>query len=414
MSGLRSFLQPFIELQRTHNYRWKLFEKKDRDFIYVRDRDNKNKTYSLTPLVKDSKQDCNQAWVNVQAKGEDDWVENIKQDTNWSEIKAFVLKYLEQSNKGSSNTNAKSHLNSLERFDVKLTWSAINDWLHRDHQYGDSGFRNKLDSLSQIRKAFFKRDGKDPHWLQKQLLERERENHNSMKPRNRASRQEGAKVRAIISKEDAEKYFDENIDRHPLGVWCLAMMLCYGLRNHELFHIQKLKNGFILVPWGLTKSIDDHAVWPLYKSWIDRYQLFDNFKKHQDKLQRNSKPDIRDPEDVNQKITLSHKDDRGLCYNNQVLGAYITDNTIGSKGSMPQLLGNNPQRKKQKIPAIPYDLRHTYAVTMASDPCWSHVSEEETAKAMGHSLEIHRRNYQLWIDGDKQRKRLIENFRHPY
>ena len=30
----------------------------------------------------------------------------------------------------------------------KLTWGSIKDWLHRDHQYGDSGFRNKLDSLS--------------------------------------------------------------------------------------------------------------------------------------------------------------------------------------------------------------------------------------------------------------------------
>lgn len=414
MSRSSCELQSYVDLQKTHDYRWKLFEKKDRDFIYVRDRDDKNKTYSLTPLTKHSKQDCKQAWADVQNKGEDNWYKNIKEDSNWSEIKKFILDYLEKSNKGSSNANAKSHLNSLEKINPKLTWGSIKDWLHRDHQYGDSGFRNKLDSLSQIRKAFFLRDGEDPHWLQKQLLERERENHNSMKPRNRSSKQEGAKVRAIIPKETAEKYFDENIGQYPLGVWCPAMMLCYGLRNHELWHIQKLDNGFILVPWGLTKSIDDHAVWPLYQSWLDRYHLFDNFKKHQERLNRNSKPDIRDPEDVSQRITLSHKDDRGLCYNNKVLGAYITDHTIGSKGSMPPLLGDNPKRKSHKIAAIPYDLRHTYAVTMASDPNWSHVSEEETAKAMGHSLEVHRRNYQLWIDGDKQRRRLIDGFKHPY
>ncbi len=47
-------------------------------------------------------------------------------------------------------------------------------------------------------------------------------------------------------------------------------------------------------------------------------------------------------------------------------------------------------------------------------PNWAHISEEETAKAMGHSLEVHRRNYQLWIDGDKQRRRLIDGFKHPY
>ena len=45
MSRSSCELQSYVDLQRSHDYRWKLFEKKDRDFIYVRDRDDKNIIY---------------------------------------------------------------------------------------------------------------------------------------------------------------------------------------------------------------------------------------------------------------------------------------------------------------------------------------------------------------------------------
>ena len=59
-----------------------------------------------------------------------------------------------------------------------------------------------------------------------------------------------------------------------LEKWCLVIQLCYGLRNHELFHIEKIKRKkddskdlekWIYIPgaWR-TKSKKQHYDFPLY------------------------------------------------------------------------------------------------------------------------------------------------------
>ena len=47
-------------------------------------------------------------------------------------------------------------------------------------------------------------------------------------------------IRGIPTKEEAETYFDSMPKEFELEKWCLAIQLCYGLRNHELFHIEKI------------------------------------------------------------------------------------------------------------------------------------------------------------------------------
>ena len=261
----RIALEKYIAIQESFDDRWRLFARNDRDFIYVKELGKSKTRFSLKPLLKYSDEDCKKALKIAQAKGQEDWVIDNTQTGNWTEVKRFVADYLNRTNKGSSNTNTLSHLNNLILVDPKFSWEEIKKWLHREHKYGDSGFRNKLDSLTQIRKAFFQRDSEDPLWLTANNIRDERGIHNANKPKKKGDQQESAKVRAIVSKEDAEKYFDTYIHKYPLEVWCLAMMLCYGLRNHELWFVQPLKDDFIRIPWGLTKSIKDHVVWPLYK-----------------------------------------------------------------------------------------------------------------------------------------------------
>ena len=414
----RLALEKYIAIQESFDDRWRLFARTDRDFIYVKELGHSSNRYSLAPLLKYSDEDCKKALNIARAKGQDDWIIDNTQTGNWTEVKRFVADYLNRTNKGSSNTNTLSHLNNLILVDPKFSWEEIKKWLHREHKYGDSGFRNKLDSLTQIRKAFFQRDSEDPLWLTANNIRDERGIHNANKPKKKGDQQESAKVRAIVSKEDAEKYFDTYIHKYPLEVWCLAMMLCYGLRNHELWFVQPLKDDFIRIPWGLTKSIKDHVVWPLYKSWIKRYGLIENLSENQKILHKRCTPDIRDVNNQTQKAKLDFEEDRGITMNNKKLGDFITTRTIGTRGKMPELIGDDPRRGKRnggvKVDARPYDLRHTFAVTMATDPAWSHISEEQTAKAMGHGLEVHRRNYQLWIDAEKETERLIKEFEHPY
>ena len=67
--------------------------------------------------------------------------------------------------------------------------------------------------------------------------------------------------------------------------------------------------------------------------------------------------------------------------------------------------------KKQNL--SPYDLRHTWAIRMATDPRWSHVSDSDAAAAMGHDLETHRKHYQKWISNEENRVKVMSKITLP-
>ena len=79
------------------------------------------------------------------------------------------------------------------------------------------------------------------------------------------------------------------------------MMMCYGLRNHEIWYIKKLENLFIEVPGRLTKSQEDRIVWPAFAEWDKRYGLFENFNKYKKFLRRKRKPEIKSLKDTNKR-----------------------------------------------------------------------------------------------------------------
>ena len=60
---------------------------------------------------------------------------------------------------------------------------------------------------------------------------------------------------------------------------------------------------------------------------------------------------------------------------------------------------------KQAI--TPYDLRHTYAIRLATDPRCSHISIEEAAQAMGHDIATHKKHYQYWISSEEKKKQIM-------
>ena len=56
------------------------------------------------------------------------------------------------------------------------------------------------------------------------------------------SAQDLTATRGIVSKEEAEQYLDANSTEFPFQCWAIAMMMCYGMRNHELWHCSPLEN----------------------------------------------------------------------------------------------------------------------------------------------------------------------------
>jgi len=126
--------------------------------------------------------------------------------------------------------------------------------------------------------------------------------------------------------------------------WVYGMMATYGLRNHEVFHLDLV--NFPRVQVLETTKTGAREVWPCYPEWATEWEL--------DKV-------LLPPVELNR--------------SNQALGHSVT------------------RYLSPLLPFQPYDLRHAWAIrTMTFG--WP---VELSARQMGHSVEVHTRTYQQWI-----------------
>ena len=56
-----------------------------------------------------------------------------------------------------------------------------------------------------------------------------------------------------------------------------------------------------------------------------------------------------------------------------------------------------------------YDLRHTWAIRIATDKEWNHISNEKAAAAMGQDIDVHTKNYQRWISKESKKKTFMDS-----
>lgn len=56
---------------------------------------------------------------------------------------------------------------------------------------------------------------------------------------------------------------------------------------------------------------------------------------------------------------------------------------------------------REILQRLPYDLRHAWAIRLASDPAYAHISAETAAEMMGHSRDVHKEIYLFWITKDE-------------
>ena len=147
---------------------------------------------------------------------------------------------------------------------------------------------------------------------------------------------------------------DEAIARHrekisnPAWRWVYGMMATYGLRNHEVFFVDLSKFPVVQV-LEKTKT-GSREVWPCYPEWAEQWNL-----------QNKILPPVN------------------LDRSNQKIGHSVTEYL------------------SPKLPFVPYDLRHAWAIRTLL----YHWPVELSARQMGHSLEIHVRSYQRWITGQQ-------------
>jgi hypothetical protein len=164
---------------------------------------------------------------------------------------------------------------------------------------------------------------------------------------------------------DTERYIPSDSEitstrekiKNPSWQWVYGIMAVYGLRNHEVFHLD-LSELPVLKVLATTKT-KERLVFPLPSDWINQWEL-NKAKIPQIKLDRA----------------------------NRDIGGVVTK-----------------AFKRENIGFVPYAFRDAYAIRGAV----LGIDSAIMAKWMGHSLTVHQKDYQKYIDKEAHLK-IWENF----
>ena len=347
----------------------------------------------------------------------------IELNYDWEQIRDLTRKHMLNKNKGIDG-NVNGDLNKLVKLNPSFEWQAVKSWVY-EKKLESNMFRVRLDSLTQIRLALMNQCGEEPHWLQESETKKLRELHKLAFGKENKFVSSEKSVRAIPTKEELEEWLHSLDAKFKLEKFCIACQVNYGLRNHELHHaslIEKsnieegLYQGHLYVPGEWRTKSFEHYVWPLYPDWNEKFNLMRDFQEMQNQLRNRVKVKIVSAFNKSEKWVEGNPQDPGVAVNNRVLGSWITKRM---KNYLPPLMGNVPKadglpdRTYEPQRITPYDLRHTWAVRMASSKHCQGITDEQAAKAMGHSLEVHRKIYQKWISKVEARRQYMTGISFP-
>ncbi len=210
--------------------------------------------------------------------------------------------------------------------------------------------------------------------------------------------------RFIPSTDDLEAWLDALQQEDPLRGWVMAMISCYGLRPHEVWHIERLPGESQVDPTFLQISLFDgeggrttktghRFALPLPERWLQRYRLDD--LSHSRAMLAALRQRHR--------IKTADASDGGIQFwNNADLGRIVVHwmrHDAKPQGEIAtKLLGwHQPRRVPGRRSPRPlqgrckaYDLRHAWAIRARETTTWSTALK---AQAMGHSEAIHARRY---------------------
>ncbi|MBD1998048.1 hypothetical protein H6G00_15660 [Leptolyngbya sp. FACHB-541] len=151
----------------------------------------------------------------------------------------------------------------------------------------------------------------------------------------------------------------------PAWRWGYGMIATYGLRPHELFHLELehfIQTGQMLEITGGKTGV--HQVWPFRPEWVELF-----------KLREVNLPEVRSCE--------INSDYGQICWEHL--------------------------RCKSNLPFNLYDLRHAWAIrTMKFS-----LPDALAARQMGHSLAVHTKTYLKWInkrDQQEEYDRLMQKY----
>jgi hypothetical protein len=168
-----------------------------------------------------------------------------------------------------------------------------------------------------------------------------------------------AMVEPRLLPTDAEIQAWRDKINHPGWRYLFGLQAVYGLRNHELFHVNldEFPTLWVEDPVKTGKRF----VYPVFPEWAVLWRL----------------------DEVHLPNLAELKQSDCFAWNNEVLGAKVTK-----------------YFSKRGIPFTPYALRHAFARRCFE----TSILPDLAAKLMGHSMAIHLRIYRAWIDEGTYRK----------
>jgi hypothetical protein len=220
-----------------------------------------------------------------------------------------------------------------------------------------------------------------------------------------AGKAKAAKPRFIPRTEDIELWLDQLVALDPFRGWVMAMVATYGLRNHEVWHLDALPGeieanprmisvgSFISTGDGSETKTGHRFALALPEDWLERYRLNDRLHSRAmlDELRQ------RYP------VRTTERADGGLQFHNneslsRVLSHWFRNSAREDRELPVKLYGWHQPRQ---IPGRPrprairerckvYDLRHAWALRARETTTWSTTLK---AMAMGHSEAVHTRRY---------------------
>ena len=232
------------------------------------------------------------------------------------------------------------------------------------------------------------------------------------------------KVRVLPEDQAIQDWLD-GLDKEYAGLpfYRLLFAYCatYGLRPHELWHMEGMtKEGWLIIPGGpkpdadgrcwKTKSKATHECPPIPHAWLDRYKLRENLEPFQQAL--------RDRWAV--KWAPIYKENNAGEMVNTGFTMPANNNQLGQYPA--KLFQQRPPGLKQAKPGpppvtalvaplaegegfesvVPYDFRHCYAIRAAVHPETINFPLYKQAEWMGHSEDVHRDHYLKWITRRRQ------------
>lgn len=204
----------------------------------------------------------------------------------------------------------------------------------------------------------------------------------------RLQRSAGMRVRVVPEDEAIEAWLDR-LD--PFNQWMFAVLATYGLRPHELWHVQPPDaHGWVTIPGGMrTKSARAHFAPPVPRHWLERYGLAQRWGEEQALLLE------RWP------IRWEKRAGVAIPVNNAELGQYLRKQfTLRGLEKLVAPLADGAGEDWLR----PYDLRHAYAIRCALSEETERVDPEQQAEWLGHGLELHQRIYLRWLPDDRKRR----------